>query len=87
MINADYSPIIKKKKVGVKRKREEDEEEKEDLPFLLKFMKQVYFSDLMMSKYVFPKLSFNPGAEAGEGLQEFEFIDEEVEEDSDGEEF
>ena len=70
MINADHSPIVEKKR-GRKRKRgeEEEEEKKEELPFLLRFMKRVYFSDLMMSKYVFPKLSFNPGAEAGEGIQ------------------
>ena len=77
MINSDYSPLVEKKR-GRKRKREEEEEkEKEELPFLLRFMKKVYFSDLMMSKNVFPKLSFNTGAEAGEGMQEFEEFGEE----------
>ena len=73
MVNADYYPVVKKKR-GRKRKREEEEKEeaKEELPFLLRFMKRVINSDFMMSKNVFPKLSFNPGAEAGEGMQEFQ---------------
>ena len=44
-------------------------------------MKRVYFSDIMMSKNVFPKLSFNPGAEAGEGILIFENEDDDIEED------
>ena len=36
-------------------------------------------SDLMMSKNVFPKLSFNPGAEAGEG-EFFQKMEGQVEE-------
>ena len=72
MVNADHYPVVEKKR-GRKRKRgEEEEEKKEELPFLLRFMKRVINSDFMMSKNVFPKLSFNPGAEAGEGMQEFE---------------
>ena len=71
MINADYySPLVEK---GRKRKRgEEGEKKKEELPFLLRFMKKIVNSDFMMSKNIFPKLSFNPGAEAGEGMQYFE---------------
>ena len=79
MVNADHYPVVEKKKRGRKRKREkeEKEEKKEELPFLLRFMKRVINSDFMMSKNVFPKLSFNPGAEAGEGMQ-FDDEDEEV---------
>ena len=80
MVNADHYPVVEKKKRGRKRKREKEEEEekKEELPFLLRFMKRVINSDFMMSKNVFPKLSFNPGAEAGEGMQ---FEEEEEEEE------
>ena len=84
MVNADHSPLVEKKR-GRKRKRGE-EEKKEELPFLLRFMKRVYFSDLMMSKYVFPKLSFNPGAEAGEGMQ-FEDIEESGDDDEEWKSF
>ena len=69
MVNADYSPLVEKKKGG--KRGEEEKEKKEELPFLLRFMKKVINSDFMMSKNVFPKLSFNPGAEAGEGMTEF----------------
>ena len=68
MVNADHYPVVEKKR-GRKRKRGEEEKE---LPFLLRFMKRVINSDFMMSKNVFPKLSFNPGGEAGEGMQEFQ---------------
>ena len=83
MINADYSQLVEKKR-GRKRKRGEEVEKKEELPFLLRFMKKVVHSDFMMSKNVFPKLSFNPGAKAGEGMQEFEAWKDKEEEELEG---
>ena len=56
-----------------KRKRDEDEEEKKEIPFLEDFMLEVINSDLMMPKFVFPFLSFNPGNihESGQGMTEY----------------
>ena len=74
MTNADHSPLVEKKKKVRKRKRDEEDEKKEgkeELSFLQRFMKRVINSDFIMSKNVFPKLSFNPGTEGGEGIQEF----------------
>ena len=71
--------LPKKKKVikpsTRKRKRDEMEEEEEEnenkeIPFLEDFMLEVINSDLMMPKFVFPFLSFNPGNihESGQGI-------------------
>ena len=82
--------LPKKKKVikpsTRKRKRdemEEEENENKEIPFLEDFMLEVINSDLMMPKFVFPFLSFNPGNihESGQGMTEFQNDEEEEEEE------
>ena len=87
--------LPKKKKVikpsTRKRKRDEMEEEEEnenkEIPFLEDFMLEVINSDLMMPKFVFPFLSFNPGNihESGQGMTEFPIKEEENEEEEEEE--
>ena len=88
--------LPKKKKVikpsTRKRKRDEMEEEEEnenkEIPFLEDFMLEVINSDLMMPKFVFPFLSFNPGNihESGQGMEFPNEDDEEEEEEEEVEE-
>ena len=54
--------------------KEEEENENKEIPFLEDFMLEVINSDLMMPKFVFPFLSFDPGNihESGEGRTEYE---------------
>ena len=54
-------PSTRKRKRDQMEEEEEEENENKEIPFLEDFMLEVINSDLMMPKFVFPFLSFDPG--------------------------
>ena len=76
-------PSTRKRKRDEMEEEEEEQNENKEIPFLEDFMLEVINSDLMMPKFVFPFLSFNPGNihESGQGRTEFPIQEENSEEE------